>query len=314
MKFIKSPIFYMGNKFKLLPQLVPLFPTNINTFYDLFGGSGCMSGNINSKKTIYNEINENIVNLYKLFLKYTPEEIDNKIKSYIEKYNLNKEGTDVRQNNPDIKEIRDFYNDRYLEFRKAYNESERDYLMLYTLTFYSFSNLIRFNSKSDFNMPYGNRCYCEKHYQQMKNWYELIKDKDIEIKQENAFDILQDTIFNKDDFIYLDPPYSNTLAIYNEKRAFGGWTIEDDKRLFIILEKLDKCGIKWGMSNVFKNKDYINEHLIKWCEKNNWNVHHLNFTYSSLGKGNSNSDEVYICNYNTNENQLTIFDIGESNE
>ena len=288
MKFIKSPIFYMGNKFKLLPQLVPLFPTNINTFYDLFGGSGCMSGNINSKKTIYNEINENIVNLYKLFLKYTPEEIDNKIKSYIEKYNLNKEGTDVRQNNPDIKEIRDFYNDRYLEFRKAYNESERDYLMLYTLTFYSFSNLIRFNSKSNFNMPYGNRCYCEKHYQQMKDWYELIKDKDIEIKQENAFDILQDTIFNNDDFIYLDPPYSNTLAIYNEKRAFGGWTIEDDKRLFAILEKLDKCGIKWGMSNVFKNKDYVNEHLIKWCEKNNWNVHHLNFTYSSLGKGNSN--------------------------
>ena len=52
-------------------------------------------------------------------------------------------------------------------------------------------------------MPYGNRCYCEKHYQQMKDWYELIKDKDIEIKQENAFDILQDTIFNKDDFIYL---------------------------------------------------------------------------------------------------------------
>lgn len=297
MKYVKSPIFYMGNKFKLLPQLAPLFPSNINTFYDLFGGSGCMSGNVNAKKTIYNEINENIVNLYKLFLKYTPEEIDATIKGYVDKYNLNKEGTDVRQNNPDIKEIRNFYNDRYLEFRKAYNESERDYLMLYTLTFYSFSNLIRFNSKSDFNMPYGNRCYCEKHYQQMKDWYELIKDKDIEIKQENAFDILQDTIFNKDDFIYLDPPYSNTLAIYNEKRAFGGWTIEDDKRLFIILEKLDKCGIKWGMSNVFKNKDYVNEHLIKWCEEHNWHVHHLNFTYSSLGKGNANSDEVYICNY-----------------
>ena len=314
MKYIKSPIFYMGNKYKLLPQLIPLFPKNIDTFYDLFGGSGCMSGNIKAKKTIYNEINENIVNLYKLFLKYTPEEIDSTIRNYIEKYNLNKEGTDVRQNNLDIKKIRDFYNERYLEFRKAYNESDRDYLMLYTLTFYSFSNLIRFNSKSDFNMPYGNRCYCEKHYQQMKDWYELIKDKNIEIKQENAFDILQDTIFNKNDFIYLDPPYSNTLAIYNEKRAFGGWTIEDDKKLFVILEKLNKYGIKWGISNVFKNKNYVNEHLIKWCEEHNWNVHHLNFTYSSLGKGNSNSDEVYICNYNVEDKQLNLFDLGESNE
>ena len=102
----------------------------------------------------------------------------------------------------------------------------------------------------------------------------------------------------KFDIIYLDPPYSNTLAIYNEKRAFGGWTVEDDYKLFDILEDLDKKGIKWGLSNVFKNKDYVNEHLIKWCEKNNWNVHHLDLSYSSLGKGNANSDEVYICNYN----------------
>ena len=171
--------------------------------------------------------------------------------------------------------------------------------MLYTLTFYSFSNLIRFNNKNDFNMPYGNRCYCKKHYNQMKDWYNLIKDKNIKIEQKNAFEILYNTTFNKKDFIYLDPPYSKTLAIYNEKRAFGGWTIEDDYKLFEILEFLDKKGIKWGLSNVFKNKGNVNEHLIKWCKDNDWNVHHLDFTYSSLGKGNANSDEVYICNYET---------------
>lgn len=300
-KYMKSPIFYMGNKYRLLPQLIPLFPSDIDTFYDLFGGSGCMSGNVKANRIVYNEINDNIVELYKLFLEYTPEEIDSRIKEYIKEYDLNTEGTDVRQNNPDIKEIRDYYTNRYLEFRKAYNESERDYLMLYTLTFYSFSNLIRFNGKNDFNMPYGNRCYCDKHYEQIKDWCNVIKNKNIWISQENAFDILQNNIFDKNDFIYLDPPYSNTLAIYNEKRAFGGWGVEDDYRLFTILEKLDKCGIKWGLSNVFKNKDFINEHLIKWCEKNNWNVHHLNMSYASLGKGNANSDEVYVCNYNTFE-------------
>lgn len=299
MTYIKSPIFYMGNKYRLLPQLIPLFPAKIDTFYDLFGGSGCMSANVEAKKIVYNEINKNIVELYKLFLKYTPEEIDSRIKSYIKEYDLNIEGTDVRQNNPDIKEIRNYYNKNYIAFRKAYNESERDYLMLYTLTFYSFSNLIRFNSKNEFNMPYGNRCYCEKHYKQIVDWYNSIRERDVEIKQENAFDILQDIIFDKNDFIYLDPPYSNTLAIYNEKRAFGGWSEEDDYRLFEILERLDKCGIKWGMSNVFKNKDYTNRHLIKWCEDHNWNVIHIDYSYYCLGKGNANSDEVYICNYNT---------------
>lgn len=286
----------MGNKFKLLPQLHPLFPKKINTFYDLFGGSGCMC-NVGSNKYVYNELNTNIVELYKLFKTYTPDELIEYIEDVIKKYDLNTEGTDVRQNNPAIKEIRDYYNSSYIKFRDAYNKSERDYRMLYTLTFYSFSNLIRFNQKSDFNMPYGNRCFCSKHKTQLYEWYNLIKDKNIDILNGDAFSILSNTNFDKDDFIYLDPPYSNTLAIYNEKRAFGGWTVDDDFKLFSELERLDKLGVKWGLSNVFENKGVRNEHLVEWCKKNNWNVHHLNFTYSSLGKGNANSDEVYICNY-----------------
>lgn len=60
MKLFKSPIFYMGNKYKLLPQLLPLFPKNINRFYDLFGGSGCVSGNVEANKIIYNELDIHI--------------------------------------------------------------------------------------------------------------------------------------------------------------------------------------------------------------------------------------------------------------
>ena len=311
-EIIRSPIFYMGNKYKLLNQLLPLFPNNIDTFYDLFGGSGCVSANVSSNKTIYNELNGNIVKLFELFINYDSNYIDNAINNYIKLYDLNKEGTDVRQNNPDIKETRDFYNKKYIKFRESYNKSERDYLMLYTLTFYSFSNLIRFNKNNEFNMPYGNRCYTSQHKQIIDKWCNKIKTKNILINQKNAFDILENTNFNQEDFIYLDPPYFNTLAIYNEKRAFGGWDINCDFRLFKILEKLNLKGIKWGLSNVFKNKNNINNHLIKWCEKNKWNVYHLDFTYSSLGKGNAKSDEVYICNYNLENynqaKQISIFD------
>lgn len=38
--YIQSPLNYTGGKYKLLNQLVPLFPKNINTFIDLFGGGG----------------------------------------------------------------------------------------------------------------------------------------------------------------------------------------------------------------------------------------------------------------------------------
>ena len=35
MKYIKSPLNYTGGKYKLLSQILPLFPTNINKFVDL---------------------------------------------------------------------------------------------------------------------------------------------------------------------------------------------------------------------------------------------------------------------------------------
>ena len=40
MKYIKSPINYIGNKYKLISQIEPLFPRKINKFIDVFGGSG----------------------------------------------------------------------------------------------------------------------------------------------------------------------------------------------------------------------------------------------------------------------------------
>lgn len=40
----------MGNKFKLLPQMLPYFPKNINRFYDLFGGSATVSLNVKANE------------------------------------------------------------------------------------------------------------------------------------------------------------------------------------------------------------------------------------------------------------------------
>ena len=308
MSYIKSPIFYMGNKYDLIEQLIPLFPDNIDTFYDLFGGSGVLSLNVKSNKTIYNELNDNIYNLMLLFKNNSSETIIEKINDNINKFNLPKMSCDIRVKHYTEK-YKNEHNENYLKFRSYYNkQKERDYIDLYTLTYFSFCNLIRFNSNNDFNMPFGNRCYLDEHKYKIINACNVLQKKNIIFKNKNAFDILQQTTFNKGDFIYLDPPYSNTLAIYNEKRAFGGWAVEDDYKLFEMLEDLDKKGIKWGLSNVFKNKDYVNQHLIEWCKKNKYKVNHLNKNYASLGKGNANSDEVYICNYQIKNEQLSLFD------
>ena len=45
MAFIKSPIYYTGNKYRLLSELQQFIPDRINTFIDVFGGSGVMAIN-----------------------------------------------------------------------------------------------------------------------------------------------------------------------------------------------------------------------------------------------------------------------------
>ena len=59
---IKSPLNYVGGKYKLLGDILPLFPEKVNTFVDLFGGGGNVSVNANSNNFIYNDI-ETYINL-----------------------------------------------------------------------------------------------------------------------------------------------------------------------------------------------------------------------------------------------------------
>ena len=60
-KYIKSPLNYVGGKHKLLPQILPLFPKNINTFIDLFGGGFNVGINVSAKEVVYNDLNLPVV-------------------------------------------------------------------------------------------------------------------------------------------------------------------------------------------------------------------------------------------------------------
>lgn len=296
-KYKRSPIFYMGNKYKLLKDLIPLFPDSCDLFMDLFGGSGCVSMNYKgTQRTIYNELNTNIVELIKMLVNNEPRELDEYWKEQIGKYKLQP-----------IKDRKYFENEEeyqkhleltkgYYDFRTFYNNSKnRDYRDLYLLACYSINHLIRFNSNSDFNASCGNlQQYNEGIFKQICDMHESFKN--VEIVNGDAFDF-DFSILTRNSFVYVDCPYSGTEAIYNGKQAFGGWTVESDYKLFSLLEKLSRERIKWGLSNVFVNRGKTNQHLIDWCEKNNWNVYHLDRNYNPFSRGNSNNDEVYICNY-----------------
>lgn len=289
----------MGNKKKLIEKgLTDLFPKNINTFVDLFAGSGIVSMNVNANKYILNDFDKNLFSLYSIFKMLDKEQIINHIEKNINKYDLARERT--KRNVFTDKDKIEQYKIAYTELRTYYNQN-KILLDFYTLMFYSFSQQFRFNSKGEFNMPCGNDCFSEKNKEYISNGCDFFLKENVKIANKD-FRELKPEILRTNDFVYLDPPYSNTLATYNENSA---WNYADDIDLFDLCEKLNSLNIKWAISNVFENKGNINQHLIDWCEKNNWNVFSFgSHTYMACGKGNANSKEVLITNYKKKEENL----------
>lgn len=90
-KYIKSPLNYVGGKYKILKEITPLFPSKINTFVDLFGGGFNVGVNVNAEHIVYNDIQKEVVQFLNYIKGNDIEKLLCEIENYIKKYNLSKE-------------------------------------------------------------------------------------------------------------------------------------------------------------------------------------------------------------------------------
>ncbi len=281
----KSAIHYMGNKFNLLPQMLPYFPKDIDTFYDLFGGSGTVSMNVKANKYVLNDLNNHIYNLYNMFKTKSADEIISYCEQMRDKYGFSSDLTDKP-------EIAAFNKEPYRKCREDMNNNPSA-LGYYFLTFYSFCNQFRFN-KGKFNMPVGNGYFKDESKLLIKDMCEFFNKDNVQIFNKSYSDF---TDLESDSFVYMDIPYCNTNAVYNSTRGTKAWTEESDYEFFKYCEMLNNKGVKFAISNVFCNKGQTNDHLKKWCEEKGWCVKHLNMKYASHGINTNETDEVLIGNY-----------------
>lgn len=304
LELIQSPLNYTGGKFKLLPQILPLFPTNIDIFVDLFCGGANVGVNVKSNKTILNDTNDNLTLLFSMF-KNLGNDFLPLIDEIIEKYQLSqssKYGYDY-YNCDSNTGLAPYNKDKFLKLRDDFNNSKDigyyHYAMLYTLILYSFNNQIRFNSNGHFNLPVGKRDYNEKMKQKLQKFIDRLKGKDYKFSNLDFrdFDI---SILNSNSFVYADPPYLITCATYNEQ---GGWNKTDEHDLLDFLNDLHKNNIKFALSNVLRSKGKENSILIDWTQRNSdrYKVINLNYSYNNSNYQTKNkneiTEEVLIINY-----------------
>lgn len=280
-ELIKSPLNYTGGKFKLLPQILPLLPNDINTFIDLFSG-GCNVGiNVKANCIICNDIESHIVELLYELNKITKDQALYILKNTINKYQLSKVNEEG-----------------FMKIRDDYNNGNTSWDMFYAMLTHAFNYQIRFNKNGKYNMPFGkNRSSFNSKLE--KNFIKFVdKLNEINIHFSNYdFNELNIDELNESDFIYCDPPYLITCASYNEQ---DGWNETKEKELLELLDKLNEKGIRFALSNVLEHKGKSNDILKEWSKK--YTVHHLNKDYSNCNyhtkdKSKTSTDEILITNY-----------------
>ena len=305
---IQSPLNYTGGKYRLLPQILPLFPKKIGTFVDLFCG-GCNVGvNAACLRVEYNDGSVQLIRLLQT-LRATPQkQLLEKIYAIIAQYGLSL----VSQHGYDYygcdssRGLGPYNKEKFLALRAAYNQGcaegktgpEQD-ILLYVILVYAFNNQIRFNSKGEFNLPVGKRDFNAKMEQKLLDFTAKLQE------QESVFsccDFRQYDIshLESSDFVYADPPYLITCATYNEN---GGWGEQDEKDLLAFLDSLHEKGVRFALSNVLRSKGRENAILLEWLKRNKtrYRALPLHYTYANASyhtkDKRGSAEEVLVVNY-----------------
>ncbi|MGO5023165.1 DNA adenine methylase [Lawsonibacter sp. LCP25S3_G6] len=305
---VQSPLNYTGGKYKLLPQILPLFPQSSRIFVDLFCG-GCNVGlNVQSQQVIYNDRNPDLLHLYQTLheldgetiLAWVHEIIEHYRLSLVSRYGYAHYGCDSGRglgtyNREGFLRLREDYNRR----RREGLDDSRSHIMLYVLIVYAFNNQIRFNARGEFNLPVGKRDFNQRMEDKLLAFLDRIHSQTCTFTCQDFRDFDTNGLTGQD-FVYADPPYLITCATYNEK---GGWNEALERDLLAFLDRLHAQGVPFALSNVLRSKGRENTVLLQWLEQNRGTYRPVPLQYSYANSNyqtkdkTSSSEEVLILNY-----------------
>lgn len=307
MNIIKTPLNYTGNKSRLIDQIYALFPAKVNRFVDLCCGGATVGLNAIgfSKEVVCLDINRELISLLQTLQLFSESNIIFKMEEIIKKFALSDTynmGYDYYrtefQGNNGLKsynkdgyyKMRDFFNTAHLE------QHERS-IYLFVLISYCFNNDMRFNSSGKFNMPVGKTDFNISIRDKLHSFKQGTKNKNIKFYCSD-FSIVKEFELSRQDFVYCDPPYLITNAVYNDTNI---WNVEAEYALLKTLDYLNKHHVKFALSNVLEKEGAKNDVLLKWIAEHSFKVVDIDYHYRSASYNKKNraahEREVVILNY-----------------
>lgn len=294
----RSPLFYVGDKYKIINQIKVYFPKEIKRYIEPFVGGGSSFLNVSANEFILNDIDSNIINLHKFLTEYSNKkgdffkEIEEKINNYELSYSFKGKMVPDDFKQKYKKTYYAKYNkESYLKLRDDYNNNQNDMFSLYLLLIYGFNHFLRYNSFKQFNLPVGNVDFNKNVFDSLNNYFDFAKENKLKFTNLDYKEFLNKIKLKDGDFIYFDPPYLISNSEYNKL-----WTENDEQELLNLLDDLNNKGIKFAISNVTHYKSKENQIFINWSKK--YKVIKINSNYISYHDNKKKTiREVLVTNY-----------------
>lgn len=298
-KVIRSPFFYVGDKYKLMPQLKLLMPQRVEKYVEPFVGGGSSFLNYKGKSYMLNDVDFYVVELHKKIGSYVgkTEELFIQLFEIIDFYGLSCSCRGICvPNELKKKYVKTYYSkynkESYIKMRKDFNSDKKDFLKLYLLLIYGFNHMIRFNQKGDFNLPVGNVDFNNNVYQAISNYLEFVEQHEIEFFNMDYISFLEKIKLDNNAYVFLDPPYLISMSEYNKL-----WNDKKESELCEYMDSLNDRGINFGITNLIKHKGNVNERFLEWSKK--YYTYNINSNYISFNDNTIKLDskEVFVTNY-----------------
>jgi len=226
---------YRGGKIREISRFLHYIPNNFDRYIEPFLGGGALFFHIEPTCAVLNDINVRLMGFY-LQLRDKYPQMREQFDALQAEYERNQCVYEKLKAERPNERIPNANEDLYYHLRKLYNSPDETWLegvLYFFINKTAYSGMLRYNRRGDYNVPFGRYPYF--------NTQRVTKRHSELLQRAELFSVDYSQIFSmaeKNDFIFLDPPYDSVFNDYGNVGATNGFDATEHRRLADNFKKL----------------------------------------------------------------------------
>lgn len=284
---MKPLVKYRGGKSKEIPHIIKHIPEFSGNYIEPFFGGGALYFHLEPKKAIINDINSKLISFYN-GIQTNFEEIQSELKEIEDFYSINQiKFLELKSKNPELR-VENENEALYYQIRSMFNDlTEKKYsdaLLYFFINKTAYSGMIRYNSKGEFNVPFGRYANLNTSLVTKAHSNLLAKAKIHNLDYTDIFKMAK-----KDDFMFLDPPYDCVFSDYGNVEYKDGFNAKSHIELANSYKKL-KCKALMVIGRTSLTEELYGDMIVDEYGKS--------YAVNIKNRFKSSASHILISNYN----------------